>query len=83
MSIPIDMILDGITWIAVEPPDTYDDTPYVTHEGVLNIADKRLKCFTLSNGKRVIDAEDFENFFGKNDFNPRDYAKQAIKEFRR
>ena len=61
---PIEMILDGVEWVAAEgnaPADS--DLPYVTHSGVLRIGDHTLKCFRLSNGEAVFDAEDFERFF--------------------
>lgn len=61
---PIEMILDGVEWVAAEgdaPSDS--DLPYVTHSGVLNIGGHSLQCFRLSNGEAVFEAEDFERFF--------------------
>ena len=61
---PIEMILDGVAWVASGDKAPIDsDLPFVTHSGVLQIGDHSLKCFRLSNGQTVFDAEDFERFF--------------------
>jgi hypothetical protein len=63
---PIEMILDGVEWVAAEgdaPTNGANDLPYATHSGVLQIGEHSLKCFRLSDGQSVFDAEDFERFF--------------------
>jgi hypothetical protein len=61
---PIEMILDGVEWVEAEgDAPSNSNLPHVTHSGVLKIGDHSLKCFRLSNGQAVFDADDFENFF--------------------
>lgn len=63
---PIEMMMDGLTWVPVKHDelanDSDDGLPIATHEGILNIAGIELKCFRLSNGQAVIDAESMERF---------------------
>lgn len=48
----------------VESPAKGDGKlPYITHEGVMKIGDANLRCYVLSNGMRIFDAEDVEKFF--------------------
>lgn len=58
MSAPIDMMLDGVTWVAAPPrePDP-DGIPHVTHSGVLRLGCgcPEIPVFQLSDGHRVID----------------------------
>lgn len=66
MPTPIEMILDGLEWVAVEGGDPpKDDLPSVTHSGVLQIGDHSLRCYWLSNGQTVFEADDFERFFAQ------------------
>lgn len=66
---PIEMMLDGIAWTAVVPdrpegPDNSDGVPFATHEGVLKIGDMPpLRCYRLSNGQSVFNADDLQAFF--------------------
>lgn len=64
----IDMMLDGVTWVAVDPNKQIgthdDDIPYATHEGVLQIGDLSVHVYQLSNGQRVIDSEDIRALVG-------------------
>lgn len=58
-------ILDSVKFAAVEPPEVHDGSmPYVTHEGVLEVAGHSLRCYRLSDGKAIINADDFHAFFG-------------------
>ena len=58
-------LLDNVKWEVVPPPtDNHDNLPYPTHEGVLEIAGHKLKCFVLNTGERVIDADSVWNFLG-------------------
>lgn len=56
---PIDYMLDGLDWKVVENPQA-GDLPHVTHHGVLNVFDTDLRCYRLSDGMAVFDADDFE-----------------------
>mgnify|MGYP006921463783 CR=1 FL=1 len=65
---PIDMMLDGIIWVAAEQEpgqngDNSDGIPYATHSGVLEIAGMKLRCYRLNTGQAVIDGGDLEAFF--------------------
>lgn len=66
MSTPMDKLLDAVKWTPVEvckPADNPDNLPTVTHEGILTIGDRKLRCYQLSSGQRIIDAKDLEDFF--------------------
>jgi len=64
---PADAMMQTVEWQAIEP-DAHmladDGMPYATHEGTLNIGGFEFKCYQLSDGRRVIDAESMERFFG-------------------
>lgn len=67
MATPIEMMLDGATWraVSVPPPPHPDSTvPYVTHEGVFELAGHSMRAYQLSDGSRILDGEDLERFFG-------------------
>ena len=64
MKTPIDRILDDVDWKENVPPDHQSDIPWATHSGVLIIGDIWIRVHQLSNGTRVIDAEDLERLFG-------------------
>lgn len=46
-----------------KPANIQDGELYATHEGIMQIGDKSLRVYILSDGKRIIDAEDVDNFF--------------------
>jgi hypothetical protein len=57
----MDALLDRVEWREVTCARVLDDTPYVTHEGVLTlVGDARLRCYQLSDGRRILDANDVE-----------------------
>lgn len=68
MSIPVEMMFDGVEWTAVEPPSlevqAEDGLPYPTHEGELEIMGVKLDVLTLSNGQRIITEESMCRLFG-------------------
>lgn len=67
MKTPVEIMLDGLPWRAVEPdvePSIDSGLPTVTHEGVLKIGGFSLRCYQLSDGTRVFDADDITAFFG-------------------
>lgn len=57
-------ILNGLAWEAVDHAPSADGLPTVTHEGTLEIAGHRLRCYRLDNGQAIINADDFHAFFG-------------------
>jgi hypothetical protein len=65
---PMDVLLDAVEWEVVEGAAPDDDgMPYATHTGVLVIAGMQLRCFQLNDGRRMINAEDVNKFFGLED----------------
>lgn len=64
---PIEMMLDGTEWIPI--PEASEDTasdndiPFATHSGVLEFGGEPLRVYRLSDGRAVIDCDDFERFF--------------------
>ncbi|MCK9458281.1 MAG: hypothetical protein M0R80_01355 [Proteobacteria bacterium] len=63
---PIQILLDGVEWesLPAEPPELDGEVPFATHRGVLDLGGVKLKVYQLSDGQRVIDAEDLEALFG-------------------
>ena len=62
---PIDILLDRVEWEEVwHPTPPKGPLPHVTHKGVLKIANLEFRCFVLSDGQRVLDADDVERQFG-------------------
>lgn len=57
-------ILDAIPWEPVPRPPApgEDGLPYVTHKGIMVIGDLRMRVYTLSDGQRIINGEDFLNW---------------------
>ena len=61
------MKLGGVDWKECEPrrAETLDeDQPFATHHGIFRIAGAEMRCYRLSNGQEVIDADDMRAFFG-------------------
>jgi hypothetical protein len=66
MPTPVEMLLAGVSWEAVpDPAECHNDgIPYATHRGVLELAGQSLRCYRLSNGLAVFDADDLRCFLG-------------------
>lgn len=65
MKSPIEKLLDQVTWREVHVPQDHivDGLPYATHEGMLKIPGVgEFRVHQLSNGERVIQAEDIERW---------------------
>lgn len=63
MSTEIPAFLADVEWIeSPPPPEIIDALPHVTHSGVLELFGHKLRCFRLSNGQAVFEADDFEKF---------------------
>lgn len=67
---PIEMMLDGIEWTAIDAPldprklGLADDVPVATHRGELRIGNNApIRCYQLSDGRRIMDADDVHAFF--------------------
>ena len=65
MKRPVDVLLDGVVWkqVSGEVVDQDDGIPYATHEGVLEVGGLSLRCYRLSDGRAVFNADDLEVFF--------------------
>lgn len=67
VSVPIDTMLAAVEWKAIDLTGCSfvgePDALYATHEGVLELGDLRLRCYTLNDGQRVFDADDLARFF--------------------
>ena len=75
MRAPIEMMLDGITWVPLTPvkpsgPDNSDGVPFATHEGVLELGGHFLRCYRLNTGQAVFAADDINAFLGDLEANP-------------
>ncbi len=57
-------ILDSIDWETVTPDQSSDGGPTVTHEGILELGNYKLRCYRLDDGRSIINADDFREFFG-------------------
>jgi len=67
MKSPIEALLDSIEWTAYEKKHEIDDgIPFATHYGTLAFYGISLKVYQLSDGQRVIDADDVRAMFSDN-----------------
>jgi hypothetical protein len=67
MKTPIEMMLDGVEWREADPVQQEgesDGLPYATHEGVLEIAGVKLRCYRLNTGQAIFNADDIAELFG-------------------
>ena len=61
----VNRMLDAVAWMPQpEPLDNPNMLPFVTHSGVLDLGGIKLKVYQLSNGNRIIDADDLHKLFG-------------------
>jgi hypothetical protein len=71
-SSPIEMLLNKeAVW--EEAPKTEDNgsgLPYATHSGIWNFMGQDIRVYRLSNGKAIIDADDFWKLLGVTDETP-------------
>jgi len=64
---PAEAMMNSVEWQPIAPDAAMlsdDGLPYATHEGTLSIGGFEFKCYQLSNGARVFDAESVHRFFG-------------------
>lgn len=64
MKTPIETLLDEIDYTPLDVTPTKDNTPYATHEGILNIGNVSITVYVLNTGQRVIDKESINKVFG-------------------
>lgn len=58
-------ILDQVQFTAVPAPAEHDGKlPFVTHEGTLEIFGRELRCYRISDGRAIINADDLRKFLG-------------------
>jgi len=62
MTIPA--FMNGVQWERVDTRSLPDDLPYVTHEGVIIFSGNSIRCYKLSTGEAIFDADDLIAFFG-------------------
>lgn len=62
-TIPINQLIDSVVKPVEKPSKGTSGFPFITHEGVLEVGDKKLRCYILSNDMRILDAEDVDKFF--------------------
>ena len=73
---PIEMMLDGVVWVENKNPPAGDGSlPHATHEGVFDLMGHKMRCYRLSNGKAVFNADDFEALFASVDAAPSEEGK--------
>lgn len=51
-------------WTPVPAPQSDSDLPHVTHEGKVTIGSITITVLQLSDGKRIIPADEMERIFG-------------------
>ena len=59
----IDALFSRVEWQPKEAPEQPGDLPYATHSGVLDLFGHKMRCYRLSSGVTVFDADDFVRFF--------------------
>jgi len=62
----MDTLLDKIDWFEIyfENPPPADGLPVATHKGMLRFGAIELRCYQLSDGRRVFNADDIHRVFG-------------------
>ncbi len=59
----INLLMSNVKWVEVENTCEKSDLPHVTHEGNVEIGFYDIRCYTLSDGTRILDAEDVDAMF--------------------
>lgn len=58
---PIEKLIQNIVMTKVDMPTKFQkDMPYVTHEGILELGEIKIKVFQLNTGLRVIPEKELE-----------------------
>lgn len=61
---PIESAIDAVVSPVAPPDNIQPGDKYATHEGVLDIAGHKLRCYILNTGERIFNAEDVEKLLG-------------------
>jgi len=63
---PIEKLLSEIKFKPITPELIVktDDTPYVTHEGILDLSGFQIQVLQLSNGQKVVDKGEIDRVYG-------------------
>jgi hypothetical protein len=57
-------MMDDVVWHEIPAAkDAGDGLPYATHEGELRFGGFSIRCFTLNDGRRLLDADQVNAFF--------------------
>jgi hypothetical protein len=60
----LEKALDGVDWKPIERIQVVGHDVYATHEGFIHLDEETLHVFKLSNGERVVDADDISRLLG-------------------
>lgn len=55
--------LADVKWVEL-PSQPVGEIPHVTHEGVFDLLDMRIRCYRLSDGRAIVNADDVHAVFG-------------------
>lgn len=63
---PIEKLISEVEMTPLSPLSVAEKEglPYATHQGILNLAGHKFTIHQLSDGRRILDAEDVLNFMG-------------------
>lgn len=60
---PVELLLDQVEMVPLPcAPRPGDELPYATHQGALSLGDLTITVYQLSDGQRVLDADDVARF---------------------
>jgi hypothetical protein len=64
---PIQVLMEQVDWKPIPNAVMHagDDMPYATQTGTLELGSVTLRCYTLSDGQHVVDADDVARWFGE------------------
>jgi hypothetical protein len=60
---PSEALMDDVRWRELPAMEEEGGILVATHEGELQVGDITLRCYTLSDGRRIFDAEDIRKHF--------------------
>lgn len=67
MKTPMEALMGEIPWelIEAQPTAANGDLPHATHQGIFLFSGQKIRCYRLSNGEAIFDADDFQDVFGE------------------
>jgi hypothetical protein len=60
---PSERLMDDVQWKELELPEDRECGLWATHEGEFEVGGITLRCYTLNDGRRILDAEDIHKHF--------------------